>query len=69
METKSASEYSLVIEKMPTGLTKEEVQEEFTNYLARLKEYDSSILIEELLIEKYNEGKPFYFNEEEFKSK
>jgi hypothetical protein len=40
------------------------VQEEFTNYLARLKEHDDNILLEELHIEKYNEGKPFYFNEE-----
>lgn len=53
METKTASEYSLVIEKMPTGLTLEEVQQLFTEYLARLKEKEE-IGIEELKVEKYN---------------
>lgn len=60
METKTASEYSLVIEKMPTGLTQEEVQQLFTDYLAKLKEKED-IAIDELKVEKYNEGKPFYF--------
>lgn len=38
LESKSVSEFSLVIENIPTGMTKDEIQREFKEYLKRVKE-------------------------------
>jgi hypothetical protein len=37
------------------------VQNELSKYFARIKE-NEEVNIDELKLEKYNEGKPFYFN-------
>ena len=60
----SVADFSVVIEKMPTSLSKEEVQRMMDEYLKRIAPTD--IEFKQLKIEKYNEAKPFYFNEEEF---
>lgn len=45
----------------------EEVQKEFTRYFKELDNEDKNIIHDDLKIEKYNEGTPFYFTEEEMK--
>ena len=58
------SDYSIVIENMPTGFTREEIEAQFNTYLQRLREENpkESIKVNEIRVAKYNEGKPFYLN-------
>ena len=60
----SAADFSIVIQKMPTGLTKESMQAMLDDYFLKisLPGFD----LKQLKIEKYNEAQPFYFNIEEF---
>ncbi len=63
------SDYSIVIENMPTGFTREEIQLQFNEYLLKLREEypQDSIMVNDIKVAKYNEGKPFYLNEDQFK--
>lgn len=57
----SVSDFSVVIEKMPIGYKKEQVQVMMDEYLNKIAPRD--IGFRQLKVEKYNEAKPFYFNE------
>lgn len=60
------SDYSIVIENMPTDFTKEELEKQLNQYLEMLSEENEGITLKEIKVVKYNEGKPFYLNESEF---
>jgi len=56
------SDFSIVIENMPTDFKKEELEKQFNQYLGMLKEENEGINLNEIRVVKYNEGKPFYLN-------
>lgn len=56
----SVSDFSVVIEKMPIGYSKEQVQAMMDEYLILVNL--PGLEFKQLKIEKYNEAKPFYFN-------
>jgi hypothetical protein len=61
LETKSVSEFSLVVENMPTGVSRETVQRELREYLKRMREKEA-IAVDKIEVVKYNEGQTFLFN-------
>lgn len=62
------SDFSVLIENMPTGLTIEEMQEQIDAYFKKIKEIypQEEFKIDGIKIQKYNEAKPFYLKESEF---
>jgi 16S rRNA G527 N7-methylase RsmG len=56
------SDYSIVIENMPTDFTLVDLEIQFNKYLEMLKEENEGINLNEIKVVRYNEGKPFYLN-------
>ena len=61
-QTISASDFSIVIEGMPTEITMEECQKQFDEYYQSIDNVPES-LKRPFLIKKYNVGKPFYLSQ------
>lgn len=66
--TLGISDFSIVIENMPTDFTKQDIQKSLQDYLRQKKEedFDNEISLKELEVVSYNEGRPFYLDEKEF---
>ena len=56
----TVSDFSVVIDKMPTDITIEQLQRQINEYFRGLP--NKMVNFRELKIEKYNEARPFYFN-------
>ena len=64
-ETKSAADYSIIMENVPTSFTKEQMQEQFNRYHSQIEGVPTYIM-RNIEIAKYNIAKPFYLDETRF---
>jgi hypothetical protein len=71
LESKTASQYTLVFKNMPKDMTKEELQAQLIDYRTSIlpKGYNSEYIHREIKISKINEAIPFYLDESTFENK